>query len=106
MPQMQFALTPIPEKTEKQDAETTEAPLYDVIIHNDDNTPMDFVIHVLETIFTIPNVNAINIMYTAHLNGEAYVQTLPKPEARRRVNKARFAARLLNYPLEFSIQRA
>jgi len=100
------ALPPIPERIEKEETETTEAPLYDIIIHNDDTTPMDFVIHILNTIFSIPNPNAANIMYTAHLNGEAYVQTLPKLEAQRRVGKARFAARLQSYPLEFSIKRA
>ena len=86
--------------------ETELEPMYRVIIHNDDVTPMDFVIHILITVFNIPNTNAMNIMYTAHLNGEAYVQTLPKLEAQRRVSKARFAARLQSYPLDFSIKRA
>lgn len=95
---------PIPEKIEKEKEKTEQGPLYRVFIHNDDVTPMDFVIHVLITFFIIPHPNAINIMYTAHLNGKAYVQTLPKPEARRRINKACFAARLKRYPLEFSME--
>jgi ATP-dependent Clp protease adaptor protein ClpS len=103
---MQPNLPPIPERIEKESWETQDAPLYDVIIHNDDVTPMDFVIDVLTTIFCVPNSNAAHIMITAHINGEAYVQTLPKPEAQRRINKARFAARLSRYPLEFSMQIA
>ncbi len=94
----------IPQEVEKEEAETTEAPLYDIIIHNDEITPMDFVVHILNTIFSVPNPNASSIMYAAHLNGEAYVQTLPKPEAQRRVNKAHFVARLQSYPLEFSVE--
>jgi len=94
----------IPQKIENEETESTEAPLYDVIIHNDEITPMDFVVHILNTIFSVPNPNASSIMYAAHLNGEAYVQTLPKAEAQRRVNKARFAARLQRYPLEFSVE--
>jgi ATP-dependent Clp protease adaptor protein ClpS len=94
----------IPEKIEKEEEQTEEGPLYRVIIHNDEVTTMDFVIHILMTVFLLPSANAAQVMYTAHLNGNAYVQTLPKPEAQRRVGKAHFAARLSGYPLEFTIE--
>ena len=71
---------------------------------NDDYTPMDFVIHVLVTVFQLPSPNAVQVMYGAHTNGKAYVQTLPLDEARRRVGQARFAARLRGFPLEFSMK--
>ena len=88
---MDLRANPVPEKIEKEGQRTEEEPLYRVIIHNDDITPMDFVIHILTAIFLLPHPNAMNIMYTAHLNGAAHVQTLPKTEARRRINKAHFA---------------
>ncbi len=94
----------VPEIIEDQGKQTAEAPPYRVLIHNDDVTPMDFVTHILGTIFLVPDPNAAHIMYTAHLNGTAYVQTLPKPEAKRRINKAHFAARLRSYPLLFSME--
>jgi ATP-dependent Clp protease adaptor protein ClpS len=80
-------------------------PPYRVYIHNDDVTPMQFVVHILATVFLLPAINAEQVMYSAHLNGRAYVQTLPGAEARRRVAKARFAARLRKYPLDFSVER-
>jgi ATP-dependent Clp protease adaptor protein ClpS len=95
---------PIPAKTEEEELETSEGPLYRVIIHNDPVTPMDFVIHILVAIFFVPDPNAAHIMYTAHINGSAYVQTLPKPEAGRRIGRATFSARLKGYPLEFSME--
>jgi ATP-dependent Clp protease adaptor protein ClpS len=101
---MDLRANPTPEKIEKEEQRTEEEPLYRVIIHNDDITPMDFVIHILITIFFIPNPNAMTIMYTAHLNGAAHVQTLPRTEAERRINKAHFAARLKSYPLKFSME--
>ncbi len=101
---MDLRENPTPEKIEKEEQRTEEEPLYRVIIHNDDITPMDFVIHILITIFLIPNPNAMTIMYTAHLNGAAHVQTLPKTEAGKRINKAHFAARLKSYPLKFSME--
>ena len=94
----------VPEKTEKEQEQTEEGPLYRVIIHNDDVTPMNFVIDILISIFLLPAANAAYVMYTAHINGNAYVQTLPKPEAQRRINKAHFAARLIRYPLEFTLE--
>jgi len=84
--------------------QTELEPLYRVIIHNDDITPMDFVVHVLERIFFVHGPEAVDIMYTAHYKGAAYVQTLPKNEAQSRVGKAHFAAGLEGYPLHFSIE--
>lgn len=95
---------PSPEKIEKEKERADEGPQYRVIIHNDDVTPMDFVTHILVTIFLIPEPNASHIMYSAHLNGSAYVQTLPQPEARKRIGQAHFAARLKGYPLKFSME--
>jgi ATP-dependent Clp protease adaptor protein ClpS len=86
------------------DTKTDLDPLYRVIIHNDDVTPMDFVIHVLTTIFLLPIINAGQVMLTAHIHGTAYVQTLPKAEARKRINTAHFSAALKNYPLHFSME--
>ena len=67
-------------------------------------TPMDFVVHALTTFFYLSNPKAAEIMMTAHFSGMAYVQTLPKSEAEKRINKAHFAAGLEGYPLHFSME--
>ena len=96
----------LPEITilEEQEEQTELEPLYRVIIHNDDVTPMDFVVHILKTCFYLSNPKAAEIMMTAHFSGMAYVQTLPKSEAEKRINKAHFAAGLEGYPLHFSME--
>jgi ATP-dependent Clp protease adaptor protein ClpS len=86
------------------DEETTQAPFYRVIIHNDNVTPMDFVIHILVSIFRLDSPQAIQVMYTAHYQGRAYVQSLPKPEAVRRIGMAHVSARLHRYPLLFTLE--
>lgn len=78
--------------------------LQKVLIHNDESTPMDFVIVILIRIFEITPVFAEHIMWTAHSDGIALVQVLPKTEAERRVGKAHFAARLEGFPLTFTIE--
>ena len=79
-------------------------PLYRVIIHNDDVTPMDFVVYALQSIFMVSPPDAVNIMFEAHYSGAAYVQTLPRAEAQARIGKAHFAAGLEGYPLHFSME--
>jgi ATP-dependent Clp protease adaptor protein ClpS len=91
---------PTPQQAEQDEQESPWA----VFIHNDEVTPMDFVVHILITVFQLPSPNAEQVMYSAHIIGKAYVQTLPRGEARRRVGQARFAARLRGFPLEFSLE--
>ena len=88
----------------EEEEETELEPLYRILVHNDDVTPMDFVVHVLKTIFYQSNPKAFEIMLIAHITGLAYVQTLPKSEATKRINKAHFAAGVEGYPLHFSME--
>jgi len=75
-----------------------------VIIHNDDVTPMDFVVIILQRIFQLSPLEAEHVMVTAHFNGQALVAMLPLSEAKIRVGKAHFAAQLEGYPLLFTIE--
>ena len=94
----------VPEIEIVEETETELEPLYRVIIHNDMVTPMDFVVHVLKNHFYLSNNKAADIMFTAHVYGTAYVQTLAKSEAEKRINKAHFEANNAGYPLKFSME--
>jgi ATP-dependent Clp protease adaptor protein ClpS len=94
-----------PLQGEELEEKTAEEPPYRVIIHNDDVTPMQFVLYILMTVFQLNNLHAVQVMYTAHHHGSAYVQTLPRPEAVRRVGMAHTTARLNRFPLRFTIER-
>ena len=99
---MQNQIAPEIEIIEITDTELE--PLYRILIHNDDVTPMDFVVHALTTFFYLGTPTAAEIMLKAHITGVAYVQTVAKSEAERRINKAHFAAGLEGYPLHFSME--
>ena len=86
------------------ETEETFEPQYNVIIHNDEVTPFDFVILILQKIFGRDSQQAVEITMVAHLSGIAYVVTLPQSEAQRLVGKAHFAASLEGYPLTFTIE--
>jgi ATP-dependent Clp protease adaptor protein ClpS len=97
-------LEPLIEIEEDTEQETAEEPLYRVLIHNDEVTPMDFVVTVLRNIFKLSAPAAVEVMYTAHHTGLALVQVLPKAEAESRIAKAQFAAGMEGYPLKFSME--
>ena len=99
-----MALPSLPRTDIVPDQQPELEPLYRVLIHNDDVTPMDFVVYILQTIFLIDPSGAIDIMFAAHFTGLAYVQTLPKAEAGNRIGRAHFAAGLEGYPLHFSME--
>lgn len=87
-----------------EETETELGPLYRVIIHNDHVTPMDFVVHVLKKHFYLANDRAADIMFKAHIYGTAYVQTLARSEAEKRINRAHSEAHNAGYPLKFTTE--
>ena len=96
---------PLPEIQIIEETDTELESLYSVIIHNDDVTPMDFVVEVLKQIFFLGNDRAAEIMLMAHIKGSAYVQSLPRAEAEKRVLHAHQAAGMQSYPLTFTVER-
>jgi len=86
------------------ETDTELEPLYRVIIHNDPVTPMDFVVYILKSHYYLSNDKAAQIMLTAHVYGSAYVQTLAKSEAEKRINKSHAEANHAGYPLHFSME--
>ena len=87
-----------------EETETEIEPLYRVIIHNDSVTPMDFIVNLLKNHFYLSNEKAADIMLTAHVYGTAYVQTLARSEAEKRINRAHFEANNAGYPLKFTME--
>lgn len=44
--------------------------LYKVVLLNDDYTPMEFVVEILELFFAMPREKATSIMLTVHIHGK------------------------------------
>ena len=83
---------------------TKLAPQHKVLIHDDDDTPMDFVVQVLERFFQLSLSEAMRVMVEAHNSGVALVAVLPLEVAELRVDQAHSHARARKYPLTFSIE--
>ena len=78
--------------------------MHRVLIHNDDVTPMDFVVRVLRSIFSLAEARAVEVMWEAHHTGVAHVVTEPLEKAEFHVEQARSLSRGRGWPLSFSIE--
>ena len=79
-------------------------PPANVLVLNDEVTPYDFVIAVLQAVFRLPPLVAERVTWQAHTQGQAHVITLSREEAKYRVGKAHGMARQAGYPLTFTIE--
>lgn len=72
---------------------------YKVIIYNDDFTTMEFVVHILHSIFYKTPSEAEDLMLDVHERGSAVVGVYSYDIATSRVRKATMLAREQNFPL-------
>ena len=90
-------------ETEPRD-KVRHAPLYRVLVHNDDVTPMDFVVQILRKQFLKAEADAIAIMLKAHTTGIAHVVSLPLEQAEFRVDQTHSLARARKFPLKLTYE--
>ena len=57
-------------------------PLYNVVLLNDDFTPMEFVVHILEYFFLLPRDTAIRVMLQVHTEGKGVCGTYSRENRR------------------------
>jgi ATP-dependent Clp protease adaptor protein ClpS len=84
--------------------ELGEPPLYRVILHNDDYTPMQFVMLVLMDVFQFNLERAEAITYQVHLLGSGIVGIYPYEIAETKVAKATVMAQQQGYPLRLTLE--
>ena len=68
-------------------------PLYKVILINDDYTPMDFVVHILEIFFSLDRQTATRIMLEVHTRGKGVCGVYPHEVAETKVTQVMDLAR-------------
>lgn len=84
---------------------TQRPPLYKVLLLNDDYTPMEFVVHVLERFFGVSHQQAVELMLTVHRKGVAVVGVFSFEIAETKVTQVMDYARRHQHPLQCTMER-
>jgi len=79
-------------------------PMYQVLLLNDDFTPMEFVVHVLERFFGMDRPKATRIMLHVHTQGKGLCGTYVKEIAETKVAQVNEYSRSNNHPLLCSME--
>lgn len=84
---------------ERTEEDHSEPPMYQVILINDDFTPMDFVIEVLRGVFSMTPEQAIDVTLQVHHNGRGRAGVYTREIAETKVETTHTLARQYGHPL-------
>ena len=78
---------------------TKKPAMYKVLMLNDDYTPMEFVVEILETYFSMGREKATQVMLTVHTKGKGVCGIYPRDTAETKATQVNQYARDSGHPL-------
>ena len=84
---------------------TKKPSMYNVLLLNDDYTPMEFVVMILERFFGLTHAQAFDIMITVHKKGLAVVGVCSYEVAETKVAQVMDCARQHQHPLQCTMEK-
>jgi len=88
------------------DPKTKKPPMYSVVLLNDDYTPMEFVVTILEQFFNKDRIQATQIMLEVHTKGKGVCAIYPHDIASTKVHQVNSFARQNQHPLLCTMEKA
>lgn len=89
---------------EPEKAKVKPPPLYKVMLLNDDYTPMDFVVVVLQTVFAMTREKATQVMLQVHREGMGICGTFTREVAQAKVEQVISIAKKHQHPLQCTME--
>jgi len=83
-----------------------KTPMYNVLLHNDNYTTMEFVVMILVTVFRKPEAEAMRIMLDVHYKGIGIAGTYPRDVAESKMQRAMKMAREAEFPFLLTMEPA
>lgn len=83
----------------------TRPPRYCVWMHNDDYTPMDFVIEILMSIFQFNDTTSQTLMWQIHTQGKAQCGIYSFDIAQTKIKKVAHLAATAGHPLKCTLEK-
>ena len=90
---------------EESKADLAPPPLYQIVMLDDDYTPMEFVVDVLQIFFTMDREKATQIMLTVHTQGKAPCGVFTKDVAETKAAQVVQYARENQHPLMCEVEK-
>lgn len=94
----------LPDRATGVEEDLQEPRLFRVLLHNDDYTTMDFVVHVLQTVFGKNEAEAYAIMMQVHRQGVGQCGVYTAEIAETKVQLVHAMARKHEFPLRASME--
>jgi ATP-dependent Clp protease adaptor protein ClpS len=91
---------------EESRPKTRKPPLFKVVLINDDYTPMEFVVHVLESFFKMDAETAVRIMLHVHTRGKGVCGIFTRDIAETKVAQVNEYSRANQHPLLCAMEEA
>lgn len=85
--------------------EVARPPMYQVLLLNDDYTPMDFVVHVLQSFFGFAYEKAHEVMLHVHLRGRGVCGLYTREVAETKVTQVNEFSRANHHPLLCTMEK-
>ena len=90
---------------EVQKAKVKPPPLFKVLLLNDDYTPMDFVVIILQKFFSLSREQATQVMLKVHREGAGVCGLYPRDVAASKVEQVTAYARQHQHPLRCTMEK-
>lgn len=91
---------------EQAKPETKKPQLYKVVLLNDDYTPMEFVVQILETFFSMDRTKATQVMLQVHTEGKGVCGVFTRDIAETKANQVIRCALENEHPLQCEVEPA
>ena len=82
------------------EAKVKPPPMFQVVMYNDDYTPMEFVVEVLQLFFTLTRERATQVMLKVHREGSGVCGIYPRDVAATKVGQVKSYAKQHQHPLQ------
>ncbi len=91
---------------ERQEAKVKPPPMFQVLLLNDDFTPMEFVVSVLQKFFGMSREKSTQVMLKVHREGRGVCGLFPRDVAATKVDQVSEYARQHQHPLQCVMEEA
>ena len=90
--------------TLEDEPQLKEPPLFQVVLLNDDFTPMEFVVYAIQKVFGYEHERATQIMLSVHTKGKGVCGIFPKESAEMKCAEMNNLAQINEHPLLTEIE--